>query len=81
VDVASEGRETDGEGGVVMLSLTFCVLIILNSCVMSSFVARVASACSLSLASRFWSRSASITVEVVDFRECGGGRAWGGGCH
>jgi hypothetical protein len=48
---------------------------------MSSFVAWVASACSLSLASRFWSCSASITVEVVDFREYGGGRTGGGGCH
>jgi hypothetical protein len=81
VDVASEGRETDGEGGVAMLSSTFRILIMLNNWLMSSFVAQVASACSRDLASRFWSRSASITVEVVDFRECGGGRAGGGGCH
>jgi hypothetical protein len=54
-----------------MQSSTFRVLIMLNSCVMSSFVAWVASACSLSLASRFWSCSASITVGVVDFREYG----------
>jgi hypothetical protein len=81
VDVASEGRETDGEGDVVTLPSTFRVLIMLNNCVMSSFVARVASACSRSCASRFWSCSASIVVEVVNFCECGGGRAGGGGCH
>jgi hypothetical protein len=49
--------------------------------VMSSFVARVASTCLCSPASEFWSCSASIVVEVVDFCECGGGRAGGGGCH
>jgi hypothetical protein len=81
VDVASEGRETDGEGGVATLPSTFHILIMLNNCLMSSFVARVASACSRSCASRFWSRSASIAVEVIDFHECGGGRAGGGGCH
>jgi hypothetical protein len=81
VDVASKGRETNGEGDGVMLLPMFRVLIILNSCVMSSFVAQVASACSLSLTSRIWSCLASITIEVVDFRECGGGRAGGGGCH
>jgi hypothetical protein len=80
-DVASEGRETDGEGGVAMLLSTFCILIMLNSCVMSSFVARVASACSHSRASRFWSRSAPIAVEIIDFHECGGGRAGGGEFH
>jgi hypothetical protein len=48
---------------------------------MSSFVALVASACSCIRASRFWSRSASIAVDVVDFRECGGGKEGGGGCH
>jgi hypothetical protein len=35
------------------LPLTFCILIMLNNCVMSSFVAQVASVCLLSLASRF----------------------------
>jgi hypothetical protein len=50
-------------------------LIMLNSCVMSLFVARVASACSRSLSSRIWSRSVSITVEIIDFCECGGGGA------
>jgi hypothetical protein len=64
-----------------MLSLMFHVLIMLNNCVMSSFVARVASTCLHSLTSRFWSCSASITVEIIDFCECGGGRAGGGGCH
>jgi hypothetical protein len=68
------GRETNW-------SLTFHVLIMLNGCVMSSFVARVASACLRSLSSRFWSCSASIVVEIIDFCECGGGRAGGGGCH
>jgi hypothetical protein len=81
MDVASEGRETEGEGGVAMLSSTFHILIMLNNCVMSSFVARVASACLLSLASRFWSRLTSIAVEIVKFHECGGGRVGGGGCH
>jgi hypothetical protein len=81
VDVASEGRETEGEGGGAMLPSTFHILIMLNNCVMSSFVARVASACSRSCASRFWSHSVSIAVEVVDFREYGGGKAGGGGCH
>jgi hypothetical protein len=81
VDVASEGRQTNGEGVVATLSLTFRVLIMLNNCVMSSLVARVASTCSHSRTSRFWSHSASIVVEIVDFRECGGGRAGGGGCH
>jgi hypothetical protein len=75
------GRETNREVGVATWSSTFHVLIMLNSCVMSSFVAWVASACSLSLASRFWSRSVSITVGVVNFREYGGGRTGGGGCH
>jgi hypothetical protein len=65
VDVASEGRETDGERGVATFPLTFCVLIMLNNCVMSVFVARVASACSHSCASRFWSRLVSIAVEVI----------------
>jgi hypothetical protein len=72
VDVASEGRETDGEGGVATLSPMFHIFIMLNSCVMSSFVARVASACSCSRSSRFWSRLASIVIEVVDFHERGG---------
>jgi uncharacterized membrane protein len=65
----------------VTLSSTFHVLIMLNNWVMSLFVAQVASACSGSLASRIWSCSASIVVEVINFRECGGGRAGGGGCH
>jgi hypothetical protein len=39
-------RETDGEVGVATRSSMFRVLIMLNSCVMSSFVARVASTCS-----------------------------------
>jgi hypothetical protein len=81
VDVASEGRETEGEGGVATLSSMFHVLIILNNCVMSSFVAQVASACSRSHSSRFWSHSASIAVEIVNFHEYGGGGAGGGGCH
>jgi hypothetical protein len=77
VDVASEGTETEGEGGVA----TFRVLIMLNNCVMSLFVAQVASACSRSRSSRFWSCLASIVVEVDDFHEYGAGRAGGGGCH
>jgi hypothetical protein len=81
VDVAIEGEETDGEQGAVMLSLMFRVLTILNSWVMSSFVAQVASACLHSRISRFWSHLVSIVVEVINFRECGGGRAGGGGCH
>jgi hypothetical protein len=81
VDVASKGTETEGEGGVATLSSAFHILIMLNNCVMSLFVAQVASTCSHSCASRFWSHSVSIAVEVIDFRECGGGRAGGGGCH
>jgi hypothetical protein len=77
MDVASERRETNGEGGVAM----FHVLIMLNNWLMSSFVAQVASVCTRSLASRFWSHSASIAVEVANFCECGGSRAGGGGCH
>jgi hypothetical protein len=66
-------KEMDGcplTGGATLLSM-FRVLIMLNNWLMSSFVARVASACSLSLTSRFWSRLVSIVVEVIDFRECG----------
>jgi hypothetical protein len=81
VDVASEGIETDGEGVVAMLLSMFHILIMLNSCVMSSFVAQVASACLLSRTSIFWSHSVSIAVEIIDFCECGGGRAGGGGFH
>jgi hypothetical protein len=51
-----------------MLLMTFRVLIMLNNCVMSSFVAQVASACLHNRASRFWSHSVSITVEVVNFQ-------------
>jgi hypothetical protein len=53
VVVAGRGH-TDTRGGIVM-SFTCRVLIMENSLAMISFVARVASTCSHSPASMFWS--------------------------
>jgi hypothetical protein len=69
--VVTSGGETGGEG-VKLLAASWLPMMVINL-FMVSFMAQVASACSLSLFSICWNLSSSMAGESTTFGDCSGG--------